>query len=184
MQLLALAMLAATAVAQSDLASVLASDHDLSTLAKLLALVPDIVQTLSSASNITIFAPTNEAFESVPRDIPEGEAIEYKNDTIAIGALLSNHVFKGYYPAEAVTDIPLFAQTLLDSSFVNYRQPFGNFTGGQYNGVVRDGDDVVVISGELTLSRATEAVSLLCRSIVSLSTRTDFSIRISKLETL
>ncbi|RFN48700.1 transforming growth factor-beta-induced protein ig-h3 [Fusarium flagelliforme] len=152
-----LAALATAVVAQSDLASIIASQEDLSTLAELLALVPDIAETLVSASNITIFAPTNKAFDSVPRDIPEGEAISQKNDTIAIGALLSNHVFKGYYPASVATDIPVFVQSLLDGSFVNYRQPFGNFTGGQYNGIVKDGDDVVVISGEETLSYVTEA---------------------------
>ena len=159
MKFLNLAALAAAVVAQSDLASIIASQEDLSTLAELLALVPDIAETLVSASNITIFAPTNKAFDSVPRDIPEGEAISQKNDTIAIGALLSNHVFKGYYPASVAADIPVFVQSLLDSSFVNYRQPFGNFTGGQYNGIVKDGDDVVVISGEETLSYVTEAVS-------------------------
>ncbi|KAF5966951.1 transforming growth factor-beta-induced ig-h3 [Fusarium coicis] len=152
MKLLNLAALASAVIAQSDLASILSSQSDLSTLAELLALVPDIAETLASASNITIFAPTNEAFASVPLDIPEGEAISQRNDTIAIGALLSNHVFKGYYPAKVATDIPVFVQSLLDSSFVNYRQPFGNFTGGQYNGIVKDGDDVVVISGEETLS--------------------------------
>ncbi|KAF4945152.1 hypothetical protein FGADI_12161 [Fusarium gaditjirri] len=144
MKLLHLAALASAVVAQSDLASILSSQPDLSTLAELLALVPDIAETLASASNITIFAPTNDAFAS-------------RNDTIAIGALLSNHVFKGYYPAKVATDIPIFVQSLLDSSFVNYRQPFGNFTGGQYNGIVKDGDDVVVISGEETLSYVTEA---------------------------
>ncbi|KAG7419570.1 hypothetical protein LZL87_008516 [Fusarium oxysporum] len=157
MRFLNLAALASAVVAQSDLASILSSQSDLSTLAELLALVPDIAETLASASNITIFAPTNDAFASVPRDIPEGEAISQRNDTIAIGALLSNHVFKGYYPAKVATDIPVFVQSLLDSSFVNYRQPFGNFTGGQYNGIVKDGDDVVVISGEETLSYVTEA---------------------------
>ncbi|KAF4978478.1 hypothetical protein FZEAL_5164 [Fusarium zealandicum] len=157
MHLLTLATLATTVVAQLDLATLISSQDDLSTLASLLALVPEIAETLASASNITIFAPTNDAFDSVPRDIPEGEAIEYANDSIAIGALLSNHVFQGYYPAKAATNVPLFVQSLLDGSFVNARQPFGNFTGGQYNGIVRDGDDVVVISGEETLSYVTEA---------------------------
>ncbi|KAI8711230.1 FAS1 domain-containing protein [Fusarium sp. LHS14.1] len=157
MHLLGLATLATAVVAQSDLAALISSQDDLSTLASLLALVPDIAETLASASNITIFAPTNKAFDSVPRDIPEGEAIELKNDSVATGALLSNHVFQGYYPAEAVTNKPLFVQTLLDATFVNQRQPFGNFTGDQYNGIVKDGDDVVVISGEETLSYVTEA---------------------------
>jgi uncharacterized surface protein with fasciclin (FAS1) repeats len=117
-----------------------------------------MLNTLTSARNITIFAPTNAAFDSVPRDIPEGEAIKGKDDPIAIGALLSNHVFPGNYPANAVTDTPLFIQSLLDSSFFNYRQPFGNFSGGQYNEVVKDGNNVAIISGELTVSYVTQAV--------------------------
>ncbi|KAF4459664.1 Transforming growth factor-beta-induced ig-h3 [Fusarium albosuccineum] len=148
MRLLNLAALATAVAAQSDLGSLIASQDDLSTLASLLALVPDIAETLASASNITIFAPTNKAFDSVPRDIPEGEAIEYANDTIAIGALLSNHVWQGYYPAKTVTN------------------PFGNFTGGQYNEIVKDGDDVVIISGELEISKVTEADIKLGDSVI------------------
>ncbi|KAH6691675.1 FAS1 domain-containing protein [Plectosphaerella plurivora] len=154
---LSLPLLSGLALAQGDIAALLSSQPDLSTLLELVSLVDGLADKLASSSNITIFAPTNTAFANVPRDIPEGEAIEQRNDSIAIGALLSNHVFKGLYPAEAVTDIPLFAQTLLDSSFVNYRQPFSNFTGGQYNGLVRNGEDVCVLSGEETISTVTEA---------------------------
>ncbi|KAJ3544915.1 hypothetical protein NM208_g2777 [Fusarium decemcellulare] len=148
MRLLNLAALATAVAAQSDLGSLIASQDDLSTLASLLALVPDIAETLASASNITIFAPTNKAFDSVPRDIPEGEAIEATT------------------PAKAVTNVPLFPQSLLDASFVNYRQPFGNFTGGQYNEIVKDGDDVVIISGELEISKVTEADIKLGDSVI------------------
>lgn len=157
LSLLAIPLFSGLALAQGDLASLLQSQPDLSTLLELVGLVDGLADTLASSTNITIFAPTNEAFDSVPRDIPEGEAIEYKNDSIAIGALLANHVFKGYYPASAATDLPLFAQTLLDSSYENFRQPFSNFTGGQYNGLVRNGDDVCVLSGEETISTVTEA---------------------------
>lgn len=160
-QIWAYALMASTTLAQGDLGALLASQDDLSTLLELVGLVDGLAETLSSASNITIFAPTNDAFAAVPRDIPEGEAIEYKNDTIAIGALLANHVFKGVYPAEVITNIPTFAQTLLNSSYVNAIQPFSNFTGGAYNGLVRNGDDVCVLSGEQTISTVTEAVSLL-----------------------
>jgi hypothetical protein len=158
--ILSVPLLSGLALAQGDIGALLASQPDLSTLLELVSLIDGLADTLASSTNITIFAPTNSAFEAVPRDIPEGEAIEQRNDTIAIGALLANHVFKGLYPAEAVTDIPLFAQTLLDSSYVNYRQPFSNFTGGQYNGLVRNGEDVCVLSGEETISTVTEAVSL------------------------
>lgn len=163
-QIWAYAMMAGTTLAQGNLDALLASQDDLSTLLELVGLVDGLAETLSSASNITIFAPTNDAFAAVPRDVPEGEAIEYENDTIAIGALLANHVFQGVYPAEVITDIPTFAQTLLNSSYVNARQPFSNFTGGAYNGLVKNGDEVCVLSGEQTISTVTEAVSSLSLS--------------------
>ena len=152
-------LLAGSALAQGDLAGLLASQDDLSTLLDLVKFVPGLADKLASASNITIFAPTNAAFAAVPRNVPEGEAIEWKNDTIAVGALLANHVFKGVYPSSVITDIPTFAQTLLDGSYINYRQPFGNFTGGMYNGLVKNGKDVCVLSGEQTISTVTQAVS-------------------------
>lgn len=152
--------MASSCLAQGDIVALLKSQPDLSTLLDLVSLVDGLADTLAAASNITIFAPTNDAFAAVPRDIPEGEAIEGRNNTIAIGALLANHVFKGVYPSNAITDIPFFAQTLLDISYIDNRQPFSNFTGGAYNGLVKNGDDVCVLSGEQTISTVTQAVSV------------------------
>jgi len=53
--------LAALCTAQGDLASVLQSQPDLSTLLDLVVLA-NLTDTLSAASNITIVAPTNDAF--------------------------------------------------------------------------------------------------------------------------
>lgn len=147
-------------LAQGDLVALLTSQDDLSMLLELVSLVDGLADTLSSASNITIIAPTNQAFANVPRDIPEGEAIEFRNDTISIGALLANHVFKGIYPSNVITNVPIFAQTLLDDSYITPRQPFSNFTGGAYNGIVRNGDDVCILSGEQTISTVIEAVRI------------------------
>lgn len=166
-QLWACALMAGTSLTQGDLGALLSSQADLSTLLELVGLIDGLADTLSAASNITIFAPTNEAFAAVPRDIPEGEAIEYKNDTAAIGALLANHVFKGVYPAEVITDIPTFAQTLLNGSYVNAIQPFSDFTGGAYNGLVKNGDDVCVLSGEQTISNVIQAASLHSQPIIT-----------------
>ncbi|KAF2120026.1 FAS1 domain-containing protein [Lophiotrema nucula] len=150
-------VMASSCLAQGDLAALLASQDDLSTLLELVGLVDGLADTLSSASNITIVAPTNQAFANVPRDIPEGQAVELRNDTIAISALLANHVFKGIYPSNVITNIPTFAQTLVNGSYVSAQQPFSNFTGGAYNGLVKNGDDVCILSGELTISTVTEA---------------------------
>jgi uncharacterized surface protein with fasciclin (FAS1) repeats len=150
--------MAGSCLAQGDIAALLASQDDLSTLLELVGLVDGLADTLSSASNITIVAPTNQAFANVPRDTPEGQAVELRNDTIAISALLANHVFKGVYPSNVITNIPTFAQTLLDDSYISAQQPFSNFTGGAYNGLVKNGDDVCILSGELTISTVTAAV--------------------------
>lgn len=149
--------MAGSCLAQGDLVGLLSSQMDLSTLLELVGLVDGLAETLSAASNITIFAPTNEAFAKVPRDEPEGAAIENRNDTIAIAALLANHVFKGVYPSDVITNVPTFAQTLLNSSYVTATQPFSNITGGAYNGLVKNGDDVCVLSGEETISTVTQA---------------------------
>ena len=153
-------LMAGVCLAQGDIAALLASQDDLSTLLELVSLVDGLADTLSSASNITIVAPTNQAFAKVPRDIPEGQAIEFRNDTIAIGALLANHVFRGVYPSKVITNIPTFAQTLLDDSYITAQQPFSNFTGGAYNGLVKNGNDVCILSGEQTISTVTEAVCI------------------------
>ncbi|KAJ4352734.1 hypothetical protein N0V95_004006 [Ascochyta clinopodiicola] len=157
LSLLSSFFMAGSCLAQGDIAALLKSQPDLSTLLELVGFVDGLADTLASASNITIFAPTNQAFANVPRNEPEGEAIEYRNNTIAVGALLANHVFKGVYPSNVITNIPTFAQTLLDISYIDARQPFSNFTGGAYNGLVKNGDDVCVLSGEQTISTVTEA---------------------------
>jgi uncharacterized surface protein with fasciclin (FAS1) repeats len=145
-------LIASSCLAQGDLAGLLKSQPSLSTLLELVNLVDGLAETLSSASNITILAPTNEAFAKVPRDTPEGQAVELRNDTIAVSALLANHVFKGVYPSSVITDIPTFGQTLLDGSYISAIQPFSNFTGGAYNELVKNGKDVCIISGEQTIS--------------------------------
>ncbi|KAG9736542.1 FAS1 domain-containing protein, partial [Aureobasidium melanogenum] len=152
-----LASMAGSCLAQGDLVGLLSSQSDLSTLLELVGLVDGLAETLSAASNMTIFAPTNEAFAKVPRDEPEGAAIEYRNETIAVAALLANHVFKGVYPSDVITNVPTFAQTLLNSSYVTATQPFSNITGGAYNGLVKNGDDVCVLSGEETIATVTQA---------------------------
>ncbi|KAH0344384.1 FAS1 domain-containing protein, partial [Aureobasidium melanogenum] len=131
------ASMAGSCLAQGDLVGLLSSQSDLSTLLELVGLVDGLAETLSAASNMTIFAPTNEAFGKVPRDEPEGAAIENRNETITIAALLTNHVFKGFYPSDVITNVPTFAQTLLNSSYVTATQPFSNITGGAYNGLVK-----------------------------------------------
>lgn len=150
--------LAALTTAQGNLASILQSQPDLSTLLDLVILA-NLTDTLSAASNITIVAPTNGAFEELLKfDIPEAQAIK-ERDAVTVAALLRNHVFQGYYPASEISEVPTFVQSLLMPEEQNVRQPFTAITGGQYNGLIRNGHDVVVLSGEFTVSTVTQAVS-------------------------
>lgn len=132
-----------------DLYFIFVFDYEFLILVELLVFVLDISNIFVVVSNIIIFVLINVVFVVVFCDIFEGEVIEWKNDIVVIGVFLLNYVFLGYYFVEVVMDMFLFIQLFLDSSFENYCQLFGNFIGGQYNGVVRDGDDVVVIFGEL-----------------------------------
>lgn len=153
---LVLLTLLTTALAQNDLATLIQSQPDLSTLLSLLQLT-NFTNPLSTSTNITILAPTNEAFASLPRNIPEGTAVQNRNAT-SVAALLSNHVFQGYYPSDVIGEIPTFAQTLVNSTFQSDNQPFSGFREGQYNGLIRNGGEVEVLSGELSVSRVVEAV--------------------------
>lgn len=154
--LLSALSLATLGAAQSNLAAVLQSQSDLSTLLDLVILA-NLTDTLSAASNITIIAPTNDAFAALTQlDIPESVAIRDR-DATTVGALLRNHVFQGLYPSSGIGDIPTFVQSLVMPDEQNDVQPFTAITGGQYNGLVRNGNDVDIISSEFTVSRVTQA---------------------------
>jgi uncharacterized surface protein with fasciclin (FAS1) repeats len=56
--------------------------------------------------------------------------------------------------------VPTFAQTLVTPDIVSSDQPFTGITGGQYNGLVKNGESVQVLSGELSVSNVTQAVSI------------------------
>jgi uncharacterized surface protein with fasciclin (FAS1) repeats len=149
--------LVGSVLGQGDLLSLLRSNPELSTLTSLVELT-GLNDTLSTLTNITILAPTNDAFASVNPDDPEGMAVTNRNRT-SIEALLANHVFNGSYLTGAITEVPTFAQTLVTPEYQNDMQPFTDITGGQYNGLVKNGDDVQILSGEFTVSTVVQAVS-------------------------
>ena len=149
-QLLPLAALAATASAQTaNLTAALAATPDLSNLTSYVTLFPELLSTLASATNITILAPSNEAFARF-LESPGGSAIR-ANDTDTIQALLQYHVLNGTYPAAAITDMPTFVPTLLSN------MEYENVTEGQVVEAVRQGDSVVFYSGLLANSTVTTA---------------------------
>lgn len=154
---LPLLALASRCTAQTDLVSILQSQPDLSTLLELVKLA-NLTETLASASNITIVAPNNDAFAFLATENdPEGIAVRDR-DAVSVRALLLNHVFQGYYPSDQISEVPTFAQTLLQPDAQNDIQPFTAIRGGQYNGFIRNGEQISILSSEFTVSRVTEAV--------------------------
>lgn len=67
-----------------------------------------VVSLLGNASNITIFAPNNQAFEAASSAL---EALQATPD--AISALLTYHVANGSLMSAGISETPTFLPTLL-----------------------------------------------------------------------
>lgn len=150
---LALTGFLAAAAAQSqstpDLPELLSSTPELSNLTTYLQLFPDLVEQLSQASNITILAPSDDAFSEL-LETPAGEAIT-ANDSAAIQALLTYHVLNGVFAAEDVPETAAFIPTLLEDP------DFTTVNGGQVVQALRDGDSVEFTSGLKAVSTVSQA---------------------------
>ncbi|KAG8623694.1 hypothetical protein KVT40_008670 [Elsinoe batatas] len=149
-------LFAGLGAAQNALVDFITSQPDLSFLADVLTIVPELVTTLGSANNITIFAPTNTAFEAIPPDTAEGLAISTR-DPNGTSTLLNYHVLRGGFPSSAFTETPLYYPTLFDNRSIIFNNARTNVTGGQNVGLFRNGTQFQVISGELQTSNVIEA---------------------------
>lgn len=146
-QLSVAAALAGLAVAQDtpSLAAALNSSSDLSTLQ---GLVPqNVLETLSGASNITILAPSNAAFEKVSQE----QLSALTSNPGLLTALLQYHVLNGSYLASAIPDDGAFVPTLLTDKM------YTNVTGGQVVHAKTEDDKVVFFSGNMNNSTVTTA---------------------------
>jgi uncharacterized surface protein with fasciclin (FAS1) repeats len=146
---------ASAVLAQSNgtvpsLAQALNSSSQLSSLSGVLALpgLSELVQSLSSAQNVTILAPSNEAFAQVDN---ETLAALTANEGL-LTALLQYHVLNGSILSSAITNQSQFVPTLLSN------QLFTNVTGGQVVEAVASGGNVTFFSGLLSNSSVTQAV--------------------------
>lgn len=148
-KLLKLAALASCVAAQEalNLTAALSATPDLSNLTSYVSLFPELLSTLGSAQNITILAPSNEAFAKF-LDSDAGSLI---NDTGVIQAVLQYHVLNGTYPGSAITETPAFVPTLLSN------ESYTNVTGGQVVEAVKQGENVVFYSGLLSNATVTKA---------------------------
>lgn len=127
----------------------LASSAELSTLAGVLTMYPGLLSTLSGTSNITILAPSNDAFSQVDNTTLSGLTT---NEGL-ITALLQYHVLNGTFPASAVTNTRAFIPTLLTNPL------FTNVTGGQVvDAIASEDGNVTFYSGLLSNSSVSQAV--------------------------
>ncbi|KAK4452933.1 hypothetical protein QBC34DRAFT_20962 [Podospora aff. communis PSN243] len=104
----------------------------------LLQTVPDIVQALSTAQNVTILAPSNDAFARLMARNPRSAELT-RNPRLLTG-VLQYHVLVGRMPASEFSAVPKFPPTLLDT-------PFANVTGGQRVQLTFVNDTAMVFSG-------------------------------------
>jgi uncharacterized surface protein with fasciclin (FAS1) repeats len=152
--------LAALTMAQSQfLTSLLLTNPDLSTFADTLRTVPQFAATLNSQKgNITILAPTNQAFEAFTAGSasPESQAIKDRNKD-AIEALLAYHVLKETYLEVNFKDALKYANT----TFTLSKSPAvfeTKVTGGQKLGFLRKGGNFTVLSGDMQSSNVVQDV--------------------------
>lgn len=141
----------AGATAAHSLLEVLAGNPDLSSLVAFVKKYPDLVQALSTASNITVLAPTNAAFAAFQAD--QGVAAELGNPEFG-KAVLQYHVLKGVFPAASIPAAGAFVPTLLSST------PYSNVSGGQRVEAKAVNGGVTFTSGPLKTSKVTQAVSI------------------------
>jgi uncharacterized surface protein with fasciclin (FAS1) repeats len=150
-QLLSLAAFASLAAAQTvNLTVAIGSNPHLSNLTQYLGLFPDIVTKLETLTNITLLAPSNDAFTKLLAS-PAAAQVN-ASDTALINALFSYHVLDGAYHSADITSKPTFIPTaLVDAAYTN-------LTSGQRVEAVAAGKEVVFYSGLLTKSTVTQAV--------------------------
>ena len=132
-----------------NLTSVLASNSNLTALTTLLGSYPALAQTLANATNLTIFAPSNEALAALNSS---GALAQTAGVDGLVEALLSYHVLSSVVYAENVTTTPQFLHTTLNSTV------FSNVTGGQVVEARLDGTTAEIISGLKSVANVTQAV--------------------------
>lgn len=157
---LSLALLASLVSAQDqgnstgqDLNATLASQPSLSNLTTFLSLSPGLLEQLSSANDLTILAPSDEAFA----ELQDSEAFQaLATDVGAVAALLQYHVLNGTIRAADITNTSTFVPTLLTNG------SYSNVTGGQVVEAIVIGNETVFYSGLLQNATVSQAVSCPC----------------------
>lgn len=155
-KLLSLAALAAAASAQTmNLTTALAGNPNLTNLTAFSSFFPS---SLAMAQNITVLAPSDQAFAKFLNS--SAGSVVKANDTAAIQAILSYHILNGSYQASMFTSNAMFVPTSLNN------MAYTNVTGGQRVEAVMVGRNVSIFSGLLQNSTVTQAVRSSPRSVI------------------
>ncbi|PBP21997.1 Fasciclin-domain-containing protein [Diplocarpon rosae] len=143
------AALVSAQTANMNLTQVLAANNQtLSTLTSLLQGLPAVSTALGSAQNITILAPSNDAFSKFLAT-PAGKAASANPGDLM--ALLEYHVLNGTYSSSAINTTTTYVHSLLTNA------TYTNVTGGQVVALSKMGSDVMVTSGLKEMSMVTTA---------------------------
>ncbi|EKD19413.1 beta-Ig-H3/Fasciclin [Drepanopeziza brunnea f. sp. 'multigermtubi' MB_m1] len=141
------------ASAQTDLTSVLAANSKmLSTLTGLLQNNPTLADNLDNLRNVTILAPSNDAFSKF-MSTSNGEATT--GNTARVTALLQYHtispkVLNGTHNSSGITTTPAYVSTHLTS------RSYTNVTGGQVVRAEKTNNKVTFMSGLKEMSTVTK----------------------------
>ncbi|MCJ1471764.1 hypothetical protein MMC13_000404 [Lambiella insularis] len=148
-KLVSLAALAATASAQTmNLTATLMNNSMLSNLSSYVNAFPAISSTLGMAKNITILAPSNDAFAML---LNSSAGMMMANDTTMIQSLLTYHVLNGTYDSSMITNNATFIPTMLTDMM------YSNVTGGQRVEAITEGMNATFFSGLLQNATVTQA---------------------------
>lgn len=116
---------------------------------------------LGGASNITVFAPSNEALAPLMEEGSDAAAMAMIPGMVQ--AILQYHVVNGTFMSENITTAPAFLPTMLTN------ETFTSVTGGQVVGVRTRGEQAVVLSGLGQEANITTAVCHICICAVDLA---------------
>ncbi|KAF1970541.1 Fasciclin-domain-containing protein [Bimuria novae-zelandiae CBS 107.79] len=149
------AYISAVLAQSTSLTELIQSQPDLSTLGTALSLVPELLDTLGGLQGITILAPTNSAFEALLAQNTTQESFSIsQSDAQAVASILAYHVLNGTYTSSDFSGVPTYVNTLLAPTSGVFP---ANVTEGQNLGLVLNGENATILSGELQSANVVEA---------------------------
>lgn len=107
--------------------------------------MPQFTQALMMQSNITILAPSNDAFEKAMKAMPN-----LTSDMNMVTALLQYHIITGMMMSSAFTETPQFVSTYMGT-------PFAMVNGNQKVELVKMDNMAMIFSGFKQMSSVTKA---------------------------